>query len=603
MRSVKCGVVIIAVALLAAGESSLGQEKPKSATQEWERFQKACESFNSGAMDAACSALNDFLRDFPKSALAPEAAFKLSAAYGLQGKGAESAQARERLVRDYMNSPWTFYILCTQYDEKQLLGLANERRLKGINEQSNADITAALCIYKVCLDRCNQRANQSPMAKNEVQNTGKEALYRVGDCLYSLGQEEPFKAIMHQVQAADGDGQWGKLAATRLGDAHAFQERMDELLNLHTADNEELRVFLELADKHAAALDADAQVKCLYYRARCHLGLQEIDKALPLCRQVIDKHPKSPWAAEATMYLAEHHFSKGDAAKAKAMYKELAQKYPDSPRAAQARAWVGWLDHADKNWKEVEDLLADLAQKGNAGKGAFSLRVSRQSGGGGKTLEGRVAFQDAQHYLLSLTIGPAAFLLAKNKDGSWFRLTDRPEVIKTKKGADVPLPQIVAQDDGQLSFKWGFGDQALPQTGPPVQIAPKAAAAFAGRWKTTFHLSKEHAPATKGYNLYRLQQPTWEHQQVTDIEIELDATKKIQEIRITLYNDKAEKFVWVISDLCVGGPLPEKVLNPELAPGLAVHEVEELNPMEIFSGVMRLFSLAMEAAGANAKKK
>ena len=34
----------------------------------------------------------------------------------------------------------------------------------------------------------------------------------------------------------------------------------------------------------------------------------------------------------------------------------------------------------------------------------------------------------------------AALLVAKNKDGSWFRLTDRPEVIKTKKGADVPLP-------------------------------------------------------------------------------------------------------------------------------------------------------------------
>jgi TolA-binding protein len=603
MRSILSAVLVLstgAVWCTVAGPAR-AQDKPPADAKERALFDKACDAFNKSEMGPASTALNDFLRDFPKSALAPEAAFKLSAAQGLQGKCAESLQARDRLVHDYITSPWALLILCTQYDEKQLLALANERRLKGIKENSNPDYGSALGIYNLCLKRCGEKAKQSPMAQNEVTETGKEALYRMGDCLHRLGQEEPFKSVMQQIQAADAQGSWGKLATVRLGDDHVFQDHMDDLLNMHVAGDEELHVFLELADKHVAKLDGDALIKCLYYKARCRAGLQESDKAVTLCQEVIARHPKSKWAAESMMYMAEQEFDKGDTARAKALYLDLAKKYPDSPRAAQARAWAGWLDNADKDWKELQELLVSLALKGSAGKGAFSLRVSRQAEGGGKSIEGRVAFQDAQHYLLSLAVGPAAFLVAKNDEGQWCRFLDRPEVIKCKKGADMPLPQLIVKDDAQFSFNWGFGAQAPAQSGPPIQIAPKAAEVYVGQWKKLFHLKKEKA--AEGRVVYRLQQPTWEHQKPVEYEIMIDATKAIQKIRLTLYNDKAEKSVWTITDLCIGGPLPDKVLKPELSSDLTVRTVEELNPMEVFSGVMRLFTVFMEAAGTDGKKK
>lgn len=589
MRPVHCALYpVIALVLTARPCPAQGQPTP----QERERLRAAAEAFERGDFDPSAGALKDFLHDYPKSSLAPEAAFRLAAVYLLQGKCADAAQAQDRLVRDYYASPWTGLILGTQFDDKRLLALANEWRAKGRAENSNDDTAKAIRVYQLCLARCGEKGKQGGQAQNEAKEAAKEVLYKLGDCLRRLGQPAPFQAAMQQVQALDGTGQWGTLAAIRLGDAHTVQDRMDDLLNLHVADNEEAHAFLALADEHAAALDEAARVKCLYYRARCHNGLGQIDKTLALCQEVIAKHPQSPWAAEAAMYVAEHHFSKGDVAKAKGLYLDVAQKYPKSPRAAQAGAWADWLGDADKHWKDFEGLLAATALKASAGNGAFALRVRRE-GEGSKPFEGRLAFQDPQHYLLSLAVGPTEFLVARDKDACWYRLSDRPEVVRTKHGADLPIPQLVAADDGKLNFNWGFGSQALPQAGPPIQVSPKAVASLVGQWRQTAHLTKQPQPGTAGGVVYRLQQPSWAHPHLTDLEVEVEAGGKVQAVRLTTYTDKAEKSVWTVSDISLGGPLPGQTFSPGVQAGVTVREVEEMNPMEVFTGVMRLLGVLM----------
>src|SRR5262249_55963661 len=149
----------------------------------------------------------------------------------------------------------------------------------------------------------------------EAKNTAKELLYRLSDCLRRLDQQAQAQAALQQVKELDGDGQWGTLARARLGDARAFSEQMDDLLNLHMADNEELHVFLELAEQHADKLDEEGRAKCLHYRARCQRGLGQDEKSLALSQELMTRYAKSPWAAEAALYVAEYHYSKGEIAR------------------------------------------------------------------------------------------------------------------------------------------------------------------------------------------------------------------------------------------------------------------------------------------------
>jgi TolA-binding protein len=537
------------------------------------------------AYHSAAAALEEFLRRYPKSRMAAEATYRLALVHLLQGKDDEARKEHEQLVEKYPASPWAKAVLAAHCGEEPLCELANARRRRAAESGRPEDALAAVEVLVLY-------ASRFPDGKMREW----ERLYKLGVCQRLAGNEEAFRTAMEEVRDQHKDSDWGKLAAYQLAGKRAFEEGLEELFGL-SARQEEMWALLDLAARFGPLPDPKRQVHCQALRARCLSQLGRNREAVALWESLLSEHPDAPEVPSWRLFLAEHYYQLKEVARAQKEYEALAEHYPHSAEAAVARRWAGWLDEHDECWAEVEGLLgrwAELADdfcRGFSGTAVFELPLP------GGTIAGRLAFQDAEHFLLRLEAGGKTFLLANNKEGGWLQSLDQPFVLRTKAPQKPPMPCLRVEGDPPSGAVKGVVFLATSDTTPSLTVPPGVVAHLISSLQETAHLGREVLPGPRGGTVYRLEWPAAEAGAVHFVEVEVDPEGRPRALRGTWCAGKGRKASCTLSDLVLGRTPPEEDLAVRIPEGVRVREAEHINTLQCLIELMKLLETWIEKAG------
>ncbi len=95
-----------------------------------------------------------------------------------------------------------------------------------------------------------------------------------------------------------------------------------------------------------------------YFRAHEYRELGDWDTMLSQYRELIETHPKSPWALEARVILGDFYFDKGELDTAEGFYKAVLE-LPESHIHDMARYKLGWIRINQEKFKEALQLFED----------------------------------------------------------------------------------------------------------------------------------------------------------------------------------------------------------------------------------------------------
>jgi tetratricopeptide (TPR) repeat protein len=589
--------VVLTLPLLLGAQQPAAPEALKDVSLEASAFELADQLWRNASYEVAGEYLEKFLTELPKSGLAPEARYRLAAAYLLLGKSAEAKAAFEKLVQDHFASPWAQLALTAHYDEEGLIKLVDAKRKQAREAHQPEEAQAGLKL----LDLHARRFPQGGKSKEELA-------YRRGDCCRLAGDEVGFASAMKQVVDLDKDGDWGKLATVRLAGLAAFPAKMDELVRLSVGDAEQNRVFLDLAEQALPTLKGEALIKCLSYQARC-LPEERKEQRRALHRRIRKEFPTSPWAAESAFWLAEAAFADKEFEQAKAGYLDLAARYPHSPRAAQARRWAGWIDEREATGRELEQLVKGLLARLSAPTGGFAFRFRGEDAGHHKSLAARFAYQSATNdTFISLRLGELSVLLANNKDGFWYQPAGRAELVKGPP-TKLPRPTVVAQPDlanRHLSFGFGINgdDQAPPAS--PFQVHPDLAPALVAGLQGLGHVHVEKGKEAdkKAGAVVRLElaASSWDATEPTAVEVVVSSGGGLAEVRGSWCNAGGRKLTATVSDIVLGETLPAEVFAVKVPAGITVRPVQMFNVLEVWADAMRLLAVVGQEVKGDARK-
>lgn len=120
-----------------------------------------------------------------------------------------------------------------------------------------------------------------------------------------------------------------------------------------------------------------------FFRAHEHRELGEWDQLLKELQELRDKHPKSDWAIEARLILADYYFDKNDLPQAENYYKEIVG-LPESHLHDMARYKLGWIRINQEKYAEALSLFEQAAASGGKKKkgavgDAHKLDVKREA--------------------------------------------------------------------------------------------------------------------------------------------------------------------------------------------------------------------------------
>lgn len=150
----------------------------------------------------------------------------------------------------------------------------------------------------------------------------------------------------------------------------------------------EPRIDLKEAEKLYVALHADHPTFHRIDLVTYLIGFaaQEDERpadAMVKFQEVIDKHPKSPLAADSWMMIGEHHFAKQDWEKARASYKHVPDSASMSDLAIFKVAWCEWKlgnpTQAAKDFKRVLDKALEAERSGTAAQKRRLVDVREQA--------------------------------------------------------------------------------------------------------------------------------------------------------------------------------------------------------------------------------
>jgi TolA-binding protein len=582
LLSLLCTLVVV--------PATLGQNVPVSDAEHL-LDDVANDAFEAKDYPATIEILEKFLTVYPRSTGAPAAAYRLGTVYLLQGKEDQARKAFERLMTNYSASPWAELTLRVHFNEQQFIDAADVMRLKGRKPDGAADALRAIGLYEAYTDRFIVKEKSSNARSRE------ELLYKIADCYRCAGQAAVFREGMQAVLKQDPDGNWGKLAALRLGRGKPLAEMMDELIRLDNVGTEACIAFLDMAAKTWNESDGDAAAKCLYYRAHCHEVLDEKDEARELYRQIVKEHPLTTWAADSAFWLAEADFNAGRRPEARDALLALAKDYPKAARATQAAEWAAWLGQSDETSKDLERLLADVVARLNAAKGlAFRLTVAAP--GQAPTLEARCAFRDGEHFLLAMRRDQRNFLLAGNAEGAWYRAPDQAFMAHSKAVSVQFWPQLIGEDNAKdLSFRWNCTSE--DNNGAPLfRLAPTLAHTAVAKLGMLLHLGKEARPGADGrlLTVFRLEAPQWERPEPLVWELVFDERKALRAVRHICRDNQGKPSVWTVSDLALAETLAEERFEVALPKGLLVREVDEIPAADAWMDGLKILSAIVEEA-------
>jgi TolA-binding protein len=577
---------------LAAQNTTLDVKPPAPLDQA--RFELADGAWRGGRYDEAAQFLEELLKDFPTSSLAPEAGYRLGATYLLLGKTAEAKETFDKLVEKHFDSPWAQLVLTAHYEEEPLAKLADARRKQARTAKCREDARAALKLFELY----QRRFPNGSKSKEEVA-------YKMADSQLLAGDLDFYRAGLKKVVELDADGDWGKLAAIRLAGKAAFARNMDQLVRLSAGDAEQKTVFLEMAREGLPDLRGEDRARCLSYQAHC-LPADKKEERRGLYRQIRNEHPGSPWAAEAVFWLAEMSYRDKDLTQTRALYKELADRYPQSPRAELARRWARWIDEQDATSKGLQALIAVLVRQLTQERGGLAFRLEAGDKEG-KTLSLRFAWQErTQDALFQLTYREARMLLANNKDGMWYHPCGQAGLIKAPR-MKLPSPHLVVKADPvtrDLGFNMAVSSDDEPSPSAAIQLAPAVPEVLQSWLQSLCHVHLERPQAGGPVRqIVRLEWATdcWDSRKPTEIEIELDADGRLLQVRGLFWRDDQHRSSAVVSDIVLGGTVPPAAFVVAVRPGTEVRTVEQINPCELMADGMRLFAVLSQQLKADLK--
>lgn len=580
MFSRQAGAALFLVSALVLGLAyPIGaQELINPPSREQELWDKAGRLWNVQMVDECVACLKTFTQEFPRSSWAAEASYKLACGELLQNHPKEARQAFDSLVQNHFDTTWARLALQAHYDEGALLELAKELRTQARQKADVARATQALAVLKT-------RAARFPKASDKDQ-----AVYLAGDCFRLAGRLGEYQAAMQEVQKSNS-GDWGKLAALRLGDQETFRKQMDELIALGAPDREHLLLFQELAEKYAKQLPSEDQLKCRFLAARC----LEDKQAMDVYRAIVKEYPKTPWAAESAFWLAEHLFKDKQSQRAQAAYRELAKTYPHSPRAAQATRYAAWIDQGNANSAALEKSITRLIERLGNDRFSLGFNLTGESSKLKKSTQVRLRWQGSEQFLLQVHYGSFDCMLASNAKGTWYHLVDNPCIIHSPGHINLPIPRIAVTVD-RASGTWNLNGNLASEAGvttPNIKIDPTIAPMLAKLVTSSCHITHEDRKNAQGQaqSVFVIHNPSWKPEETQVVECVVGPDADLQEIRLL---QEAKGMHLAITDIVICKPLPDSDFDVAVPPGVKTKDVAQFPYLELFGQVMRLYGEASQ---------
>jgi TolA-binding protein len=555
---------------------------PHTARNERALFALACSYFDDRAYQLTADTLGDFLRRYPRSRQAAEARYRIGLALQLQGKPDEAGRAFEELLDKHPQSPFARLVLEVHLGEEQLRALATDELRRARDPDRHGRARKALDL----LELYARRFPDGPLKRESL-------VYRLGTCHRLLDQMPEFRSAMQSILDNAPRTAWAKLASCWLDRGEYFQKHMGEILEQH-ADGEELLTFLDLAEQLGPLKEAE-RVRCLFLQGRCLHLLDRDLEAEKTWSRLIRKHPRSPLAAEALFWLAEHYYERKDVVRAEEAYESLLKHYPTSAHAEDVKRWLAWLEDHDGTWEEAERLLAEWAGQLADFKGGVAFSVRMQAGKSADDVRCQVAVQDRDHYRIELALGPQRFLLASNRSGGWYRSWAEPYAVHTREGIPLtPLPYLQWKIDpatgaGSLTLSTAGPSRAEADLTPYLKLPPSWAAQTVTWLQSGYHLHREvRKAAGEERILYRLEAAQTADARLTCWEVETDARHRLLRAKYITWNDRHERVVWQLSDVRLQGQLPADALRVDLPKGLPVQERARVNTLDLVGELCKL---------------
>lgn len=560
--------LLFALLLLGLPGSTIADPPAPEAEAAWNGVQGA---FDKREWVLAVVEGEDFVRRYPKSGRAAQAAYQSGCAYLLMQKTNEANEAFKRLASNHFDSPWALLALQLHMDAATLLGLADDLRSQGKTKRAPALTERAAGLYVLF----GQRFANDNRTKGEV-------VYKWADCARRLGKEaEAATAIQNLTRADQGD--WSKLAAFRLGARDKFQAQMSDLLDLAT-NGEERALFLELADRFQQELPKDARLQCQYLRGHCVEGAERLTLFRGLCQDQFD----SPWAGEAAFFLAEHAFEKGKYAEAQEVYRALAARHANGPRAKRLTAWATWIDQHAEDQKELQRLVVECLNKFDGKKGGVGVTLNIEADTLPFPIDARIAYCDRQ-VLLRASLGDVGFACGLQRPNvTWYRFLNQATMQRVEKSA-LPILTFKVNEfpKGSVNFQWALAMNQDPAAVCDIEIDPAVGAIVAAKLTQGKHFHRQPKPDGSVDFIFE-----WPHRNPNveqTLTVQFSKQGSLHQMNYQSSNGAGKKFLVVAKDLVFGEPIPREQFAMPNQPGIEVRHLQQVNPWEIFAQMMNLF--------------
>jgi outer membrane assembly lipoprotein YfiO len=277
---------------------------PKTPEGRYASFQRADALYRLGSYEQSLSALQEFVRVYGNSSLAPNAMYLIGWIKFQQRKYEEAVANFNFLIERYPNSgyvPRAYYAIADCYYNK-------------------GDFEQAMSAYKTVV-------NKFPSS-----SLAPEAMRSIQQCLILLGREDEAISVINDYVEKNQDSPFTRSfrsdGARILFDSKKYDKAIDEYEKIIKADPNNVE-----------------NAEMLYWIGKSYISLGKKDEAEKAFVKVQNKYPNSDYASLSLMENALMQKGSANAKKADSLFKSLIELYPNkntAPRAVFERALMNF---------------------------------------------------------------------------------------------------------------------------------------------------------------------------------------------------------------------------------------------------------------------
>ncbi|EQB62647.1 MAG: hypothetical protein RBG1_1C00001G0226 [candidate division Zixibacteria bacterium RBG-1] len=277
---------------------------------------------------------------------------KLAEGYNLSGQEEKAIQAYQEINTAYPKTEaaaQAFYQLGLIYqNQKEDLKTAKEFYAKAKDEKPGSEV-ANLALQKSA-DISKLEEYQKSLSSEETEESAKTRFLLAELYLTQMNKPESALAEYRSLVESDPNSEYTPKALlamawichNRLGDTLGSKKICEEILEKYPNSDyaKSAKKFLNIQPE-ILALDMP---EILYLQAESLLLIHnQIDTALSIYREIMEKYPNSGWAAKSLYALAwaKENFELAPDSEVLLAYQEVLDKYPDSKYAPIAEAKLG----------------------------------------------------------------------------------------------------------------------------------------------------------------------------------------------------------------------------------------------------------------------